>query len=117
MNHQSNLVELSFLPGDTGKPDVFSASLGLPLPKQEGRQIEPEESDHTGEEEKEQKKSRKKKEKRNQKGQEEVQLPSKEKKEPQKPQAKKQGKRPRLESRSEQVHTHMKRSVFQTPAR
>ncbi|XP_019580596.2 protein RRP5 homolog isoform X1 [Rhinolophus sinicus] len=108
VNHQSNLVELSFLPGDTGKPDVFSASLGLPLPKQEGRQIEPEESDHTGEEEKEQKKSRKKKEKRNQKGQEEVQLPSKEKKEPQKPQANKQGKRPRLESRSEQERMNKK---------
>lgn len=108
MNHQSNLVELSFLPGDTGKPDVFPASLSLPLPKQEGRQIGPEESDHKGEEEKEQKKSRKKKEKRNQKGQEEVQLPSKEKKEPQKPQAKKQGKRPRLESRSEQERMNKK---------
>ncbi|XP_032986420.1 protein RRP5 homolog isoform X3 [Rhinolophus ferrumequinum] len=108
VNHQSNLVELSFLPGDTGKPDVFPASLGLPLPKQEGRQIEPEESDHKGEEEKEQKKNQKKKEKRNQKGQEEVQLPSKEKKEPQKPQAKKQGKRPRLESRSEQERMNKK---------
>lgn len=100
VSHQKNLVKLSFLPGDTGRPDVFPASLGLPLLKQEERQLEAEERDHEGE--KEQKKNQKRKEK-NQKGQEEAPLPSKEKSEPQKPRARKQGKRPRLESGSEQV--------------
>lgn len=99
LNHQKNLVELSFLPGDTGKPDVFPASLGLLLLKPEERRIEAE-VDREGEEER--KKNQKRKEKRSQKGQEEAQLSSK-KKEPQKPQAKKQGKRLRLESGSGQV--------------
>ena len=104
VNHQKNLVELSFLPGDTGKPDVFPAPLGQPLLKQRERQGEAEERDHREEGEKERKKkNQERKEKREQKGQEQAQMPSKEKKEPQKPQAKKQGKRPRLESRSEQV--------------
>lgn len=117
VSHQKNLVELSFLPGDTGRPDVFPASLGLPLLKQEERQIEAEERDHKGEK-KEQKKNQKRKEKKNQKGQEEAPLPSEEKSEPQKPRARKQGKRPRLESGSEQVcpredglHSHEKESV------
>ncbi|XP_054937411.1 protein RRP5 homolog [Physeter macrocephalus] len=101
LNRRENLVELSILADDTGKPDVFSASLGLPLPKQEGRETEAEERDHKGEEEKE-RKNQKQKEKRIGKGQEGAQLPSKEKKEPRKPQAKKLGKRPRPESGSEQ---------------
>uniref|UniRef100_A0A8C0I1D8 Protein RRP5 homolog n=2 Tax=Balaenoptera musculus TaxID=9771 RepID=A0A8C0I1D8_BALMU len=102
LNRQENLVELSIPADDTGKPDVFSASLGLPLPKQEGRETEAEERDHKGEEEKEERKNQKQKEKRIGKGQEGAQLPSKGKKEPRKPQAKKLGKRPRLESGSEQ---------------
>lgn len=104
VDHQKNLVELSFLPSDTGKPDVFPASPGLSPLKQGEKQIEVEERDHKGKEEKEEKKkNQKRKEKRNHKGQEETQLPSKEKKEPQKPHAEKQGKRPRRESASEQV--------------
>ncbi|XP_057386642.1 protein RRP5 homolog isoform X2 [Balaenoptera acutorostrata] len=102
LNRQENLVELSIPADDTGKPDMFSASLGLPLPKQEGRETEAEERDHKGEEEKEERKNQKQKEKRIGKGQEGAQLPSKGKKEPRKPQAKKLGKRPRLESGSEQ---------------
>ncbi|XP_014588443.3 protein RRP5 homolog isoform X1 [Equus caballus] len=104
LNHQKNLVELSFLPGDTGKPDVFPASLGLLLLKPEERRIEAE-VDREGEEER--KKNQKRKEKRSQKGQEEAQLSSK-KKEPQKPQAKKQGKRLRLESGSGQERVNKK---------
>lgn len=84
-----NLIELSLLPRDTGKPDVFSASPEPPLPKQEERK---------GEE----KKSQKRKEK-NQKRQEESGLSSQEKKEPQKSQRGGQGKRERQESESEQV--------------
>lgn len=103
VSHQKNLVELSFLPGDTGRPDVFPASLGLPLLKEEERQLEAEERDHKGEK-KEQKKNQPRKEKKNQKGQEEEPLPSKEKSEPQKPGARKQGKRPRPESGKEQVY-------------
>lgn len=98
---QKNLVELSFLPNDTGKPDVFPASLGLPLLKQEERTVEAEENKHKGEEKEE--KNQKRKGKRNQEGQEGVQLPGEEKKEPQKLQAKKQGKRWRRESAGEQV--------------
>ncbi|XP_044772530.1 protein RRP5 homolog [Neomonachus schauinslandi] len=107
LSRQKNLVELSFLPGDTGKPDVFPASLGLPLLKQEEREVEAEEKECKGEEEKE-KKNQKRKGKRNQEGQEEVQLPGKEKSEPQKPQAKKQGKRRRRESASEQERVDKK---------
>lgn len=103
VDHQKNLVELSFLPSDTGKSDVFSASPGLSPLKQGEKQIEVEERDHKGKEEKEKKENQKRKKNRNQKGQEEAQLPSKEKKEPQKPHAEKQGKRPHLESASEQV--------------
>ncbi|XP_030890542.1 protein RRP5 homolog [Leptonychotes weddellii] len=106
LNHQKNLVELSFLPGDTGKPDVFPASLGLPLLKQEEREVEAEEKECKGEEK--EKKNQKRKGKRNQEGQEEVQLPGKEKSEPQKPQAKKQGKRRRRESASEQERADKK---------
>ena len=102
LNRQKNLVELSFLPGDTGKPDVFPASLGLPLLKQEERKMEAEEQEHKGEEE-QQKKNQKRKGKKNEEGQEAVRPPGKEKSESQKPQAKKQGKRPRREPASEQV--------------
>uniref|UniRef100_A0ABI7VYI6 S1 motif domain-containing protein n=1 Tax=Felis catus TaxID=9685 RepID=A0ABI7VYI6_FELCA len=101
LNRQKNLVELSFLPGDTGKPDVFPASLGLPLLKQEERKMEAEEQEHKGEEE-QQKKNQKRKGKKNEEGQEAVRPPGKEKSESQKPQAKKQGKRPRREPASEQ---------------
>ncbi|XP_028367529.1 protein RRP5 homolog isoform X3 [Phyllostomus discolor] len=103
VNQQKNLVELSFLPSDTGKPDVFPTPPGQPLPAQGERQGEAEERDHRGEGEKERKrKNQERKEKREQKWQEEAQMPSKEKKEPQQPQAKKQGKRLRLEPGSEQ---------------
>ncbi|XP_045294725.1 protein RRP5 homolog isoform X1 [Leopardus geoffroyi] len=101
LNRQKNLVELSFLPGDTGKPDVFPASLGLPLLKQEERKMEAEEQEHKGEEE-QKKKNQKRKGKKNEEGQEAVRPPGKEKSESQKPQAKKQGKRPRREPASEQ---------------
>ncbi|XP_028629899.1 protein RRP5 homolog [Grammomys surdaster] len=83
-----NLIELSLLPSDTGKPDLFSASPEPPLPKQEERK---------GEE----KKIRKRKEK-NRKRQEVSGLSSQEKKEPQKSQRGGQGKRERQESESEQ---------------
>uniref|UniRef100_A0A452VGM6 Protein RRP5 homolog n=1 Tax=Ursus maritimus TaxID=29073 RepID=A0A452VGM6_URSMA len=107
---QKNLVELSFLPSDTGKPDVFPASLGLPLLKQEEREMEAEKKEHKEEEQKEEKekKNQKRKGKRKQQGQEEVQLPGKEKTEPQKPQAEKQGKRRRRESASEQDRVNKK---------
>ncbi|XP_057591488.1 protein RRP5 homolog isoform X2 [Hippopotamus amphibius kiboko] len=102
LNHRENQVELSLLPGDTGKPDVFSASLGLPLPKQEGRETEAEERGHRGDEKKEERKHQKQKEKRTGKGQEGAQLPSKEKREPRNPQVKKLGRRPHPESGREQ---------------
>ncbi|XP_063583797.1 protein RRP5 homolog isoform X7 [Pongo abelii] len=103
LNHQKNLVELSFLPGDTGKPDVLSASLEGPLPKQEERKTEAGERDQKAE-----KKNQKRNEKKNQKGQEEVDLPSKEKQQPQKPQAQKRGGRERRESGSEQERVSKK---------
>ncbi|XP_036857188.1 protein RRP5 homolog [Manis javanica] len=108
LNHRKKLVNLSFLSCDTGKPDVFPASLGLPLLKQEERKTEAEERDHQEAEEKE-KKNQKRKEKRSQKGQEETQLPSKEMPKPQKLHPKKQGKRPRLESGSEQERVNKKK--------
>ncbi|XP_042545191.1 protein RRP5 homolog isoform X1 [Dipodomys spectabilis] len=87
LNYQKNLVELSFLPSDTGKPDVFSASPEPPLVNQKKDQKEEEEK-------------KKKKVKKSQKGKEEVKLLS-EKKELQRPQ-KRQGKRERQQSESEQ---------------
>lgn len=102
LDQQKNLVELSFLPGDTGKPDVFAASLGRPPLKRKGGQIVAEERDHKGEAEKEQKKE-KRKEKSNQKAQEEVQRPSQEKKERQTPPTERQAKQPRPGSGSGQV--------------
>lgn len=90
-----NLIELSLLPRDTGKPDVFSASPEPPLPTQEERKGGAE-GGLKGEE-----KSQKKKEK-NQKRQEEPRLSS-QKKEPQKSQRGGQGKRECQESESEQV--------------
>lgn len=101
LNHQNNLVELSFLPRDTGKHDVFSAALELPLLKQKERRTEVEEQDQKGE--KKEKNNQKRNEKKNQREQEEVKVPSKEKKEPQRPQVKSQDKRERQESESEQV--------------
>ncbi|XP_062070933.1 protein RRP5 homolog [Lepus europaeus] len=99
LNHRQDLVELSFLPCDTGKPDVFPASLELPLLKQGERKREAKEKSQKGEEkEKNSQKTKKKKSK----GQEEVQLPGKETREPQRPPGKRQGKRARQESGSEQ---------------
>ncbi|XP_060027377.1 protein RRP5 homolog [Erinaceus europaeus] len=103
LNRQKNLVELSFLPSDTGKPDVLSASLAVSLPKQGGK-AGTEERDQKGREEK---KNQKKKEKQQQSGQEETKMPSK-KKEPRKPQVKKQGKRLHSESESEQERVNKK---------
>ncbi|XP_031246466.1 protein RRP5 homolog [Mastomys coucha] len=94
VNPMKNLIELSLLPRDTGKPDVFSASPEPPLPTQEERKGGAE-GGLKGEE-----KSQKKKEK-NQKRQEEPRLSS-QKKEPQKSQRGGQGKRERQESESEQ---------------
>ncbi|XP_062957884.1 protein RRP5 homolog isoform X2 [Cynocephalus volans] len=101
LDRQKNLVELSFLPSDTGKPDVFPASLELPLVKPEEGKIETKERDQKGEEE-EKKKSQKRKEQKNQKRQEEGKLRSQEREVPQQPQMKRQGKRERRESGSEQ---------------
>lgn len=106
LNREKNLVELSFLPDDTGKPDVFPASLGLPLLKQEEREREAAEKEHKGEEEK--KKNQKRKRKRNQEGPEEAQPSSQEKSEAQKPQAEKRGRRRRRESASEQERVNKK---------
>ncbi|XP_022355136.1 protein RRP5 homolog isoform X1 [Enhydra lutris kenyoni] len=106
LNRGKNLVELSFLPDDTGKPDVFPASLGLPLLKQEEREREAAEKEHKGEEEK--KKNQKRKRKRNQEGPEEAQLPGQEKSEAQKPQAENRGRRRRRESAGEQERVNKK---------
>uniref|UniRef100_A0A8D1N005 Protein RRP5 homolog n=1 Tax=Sus scrofa TaxID=9823 RepID=A0A8D1N005_PIG len=108
LNRRENLVELSFLPGDTGKPDVFSASPRLPHLKQEGRDTEAEEREHKGEGEMEERKRQKRKEKSSGKEQEEAPLPSRETKEPQRPRAKKPGKRPHPESASEQESVNKK---------
>ncbi|XP_027785676.2 protein RRP5 homolog isoform X1 [Marmota flaviventris] len=109
LNHQKNLVELSFLPRDTGKPDVFSAPLELPLLKQKERRIETEKQDQKGE--KKEKNNQKRKETKNQKGQEEVKVPSKEKKEPQRPQVKRQDKRERQESGNEQERANKRQKT------
>ncbi|KAM6184088.1 protein RRP5 homolog [Erethizon dorsatum] len=68
LNHNKNLVELSFLPADTGKPDVLSVSPELPLQKQE-EGVEAKEKDKKGE-----KKSQERKEKKNLKGQEQMKV-------------------------------------------
>ncbi|KAM9197460.1 protein RRP5 homolog [Dugong dugon] len=105
LNHKRSLVRLSFLPSDTGKPDVLPASVGLPLLEEEERETEAERGDQKGNETK---KNQERKEKKNQKGQEEVKRPSKEKSEPQQPQVKKQGKRGHPESGSEQERVNKK---------
>lgn len=102
VNHQKNLLELSFLPRDTGKPDVFSSSPELPLLKQEEKRPETKEKGLKGK-----KKNQKRKEKE-QKGKEELQLSIQEKKEPQKPQGERLGKRERQESGSEQERVNKK---------
>ncbi|XP_035124864.1 protein RRP5 homolog isoform X5 [Callithrix jacchus] len=102
LNHQKNLVELSFLPGDTGKPDVLSASLEVPLSEQEERKTGAEEKDQKGE------KKNQKRNKKNQKQLEEVELPSKEKQQPQKPQAQKWGRQEHQEPGSEQERVSKK---------
>lgn len=96
VNPKKNLIELSLLPSDTGKPDVFSASPEPPLPKHEGR----EGGTEAGLKE-ESKRSQRRREK-NQKMQEESGLSGQEKKEPQKSQRGGQSKRERQESESEQ---------------
>ncbi|XP_074238910.1 protein RRP5 homolog isoform X3 [Saimiri boliviensis] len=102
LNHQKNLVELSFLPGDTGEPDVLSASLEVPCSEQEERKTEAEEKDQKGE------KKNQKRNKKNQKRLEEVELPSKEKQQPQKPQAQKRGRQEHQEPGSEQERVSKK---------
>ncbi|KAK2098933.1 Protein RRP5 [Saguinus oedipus] len=102
LNHQKNLVELSFLPGDTGKPDVLSASLEVPLSEQEERKTGAEEKDQKGE------KKNQKRNKKNQKQLEEVELPNKEKQKPQKPQAQKRGRQEHQEPGSEQERVSKK---------
>lgn len=97
MNPERSQVELSLLPSDTGKPDLFSASPEPPLLNGEERKEGAKERVWKGEE----KKSQKRKEK-NQKGQEEAELSSQEKKESQRH---RQGKRERHEPVSEQVST------------
>ncbi|XP_037353757.1 protein RRP5 homolog [Talpa occidentalis] len=106
LNHQKNLVELSFLPSDTGKPDVFPASLGLPLLRHGERRVEAEEErEQKGEEEEEE--NEKRKEKQLRRGQE-MKRPSREKKEPPEPRERRQGKRSRAESGSEQDRVNKK---------
>lgn len=100
MNPEKSRVELSLLPSDTGKPDVFSASPEPPLLNREERKEGAEERDLKGEEKKRQKRKEK-----NQKGQEEAELSSQEKKEPQKSQRSRQGKRERQEPAREQAST------------
>lgn len=96
VNPKKNLIELSLLPSDTGKPDVFSASPEPPLPKQEGRGGGTEESLKG-----ESKRSQRRREK-NQKMREESGLSSQETREPRKSQRGGQSKRERQESESEQ---------------
>ncbi|XP_040848106.1 protein RRP5 homolog [Ochotona curzoniae] len=98
LNYQQDLVELSFLPGDTGKPDIFPASLELPLLKQgKRRKAEEKCQKREGKEQKNQKTKQK-----NLQGQQEAPLPSKEPGELPQPPRKGQGKRERHESGSEQ---------------
>ncbi|XP_004474045.2 protein RRP5 homolog isoform X2 [Dasypus novemcinctus] len=104
LNYKKNLVELSFLSGDTGKLDVFSASLGQPLEKQEEKKTETEKKDQNRNEEKNNRKGKEK----NQKGQLELKLPHKEKKDPQKPLVKKKGNWECVESESEQERVSKK---------
>ncbi|KAM6185656.1 protein RRP5 homolog [Rhynchocyon petersi] len=98
LNHKKSLVALSFLPQDTGKPDVLQASVDLPLAEQR-RETEAENKDQKGVEEK---KRRERKEKKNQKGQEERKRPSKEEHRPAKAPVKQQVKRKRPEAGNEQ---------------
>ncbi|KAM5272458.1 protein RRP5 homolog isoform 2-T2 [Ctenodactylus gundi] len=104
LNRMKNLVELSFLPGDTGKPDVFSASLELPLQKQKER-IEAKEKDLKRE------KNRLKRKEKNQRGQEERKLSSREKKELQWPSVKTQKKRKHRETESEQERVNKRQKL------
>lgn len=108
VNPKRNLIELSLLPSDTGKPDVFSAS---PEPEQEVRKGGAEE-DLKGEEKKKKKQKRKKK---NQKEQEKSELSSQEKKESQKSQRNGQGKRERQESADEQERVSKRPKKFGPP--
>lgn len=100
VNPKKNLIELSLLPSDTGKPDVFSASPDPPLPKQEGREGGTEEG---------LKEESKRSQRRREKMREESGLSSQEKKEPRKSQRGGQSKRERQESESEQVSPFLPR--------
>lgn len=102
VNPKKNLIELSLLPSDTGKPDVFSASPEPPLPKQEGRGGGPEEG-LKGESKRSQRREK------NQKMREESGLSSQETREPRKSQRGGQSKRERQESESEQVSPFLPR--------
>ncbi|XP_056660514.1 protein RRP5 homolog [Monodelphis domestica] len=74
VNRKQNLLYLSFLPKDTGKPDVFPESLGLPPRDQERellsnqpkkkRKLEQEEEDHGASETKKKQQLKEKKEKK-----------------------------------------------------
>ncbi|XP_021101261.1 protein RRP5 homolog isoform X2 [Heterocephalus glaber] len=105
LDPSKNLVELSFLPGDTGKPDVMSVSPELLVQKQE-EDVEVKERDRKGEK----KRSPKRKEKKNQKGQEEGELPSKEQ-----VRAKRPGKRERLGSEGAQESANKRRKKAGPP--
>lgn len=99
LNHNKNLVELSFLPTDTGRPDVLSVSPELPLQKQEER-AKAKERDRKEE-------SQQRKEKKNPKGQKEGKLPNKEQTE-----VKRLGKRERQDSEGvrERVNKRQKKA-------
>lgn len=109
VNPERSQIELSLLPSDTGKPDVFSASPEPRLLNQEERKEGAKERGLKGEEKK--KKSQKRKEK-TQKGQEEVELCSQEKKESQRP---RQGKRERHEPACEQEGVNKRPKKSGTP--
>ncbi|KAL1787295.1 RRP5-like [Sigmodon hispidus] len=96
---EKSRVDLSLLPSDTGKPDLFSASPEALLLNQEERKEGAEETGLRGEENKT--KSQKRKEK-NQKGQEESELSSQERKDPLKSPRGRRGKRRHPESAEEQ---------------
>ncbi|XP_006831373.1 PREDICTED: protein RRP5 homolog [Chrysochloris asiatica] len=89
LNRKKNLVALSLLPRDTGKPDVLPASIELPLLEQEERKTE---AAKGGQKEKEEK----------------VKWASKQKREARQPQVKKQGKRGRQECGSKQESVNKK---------
>ncbi|XP_045147375.1 protein RRP5 homolog isoform X1 [Echinops telfairi] len=93
LNHKKNLVALSFLPKDTGKPDVLPASVELPLLEQE-KGTETEGADR---------KTTEKKTRRREEIQQKGQVQRK-----RQPQVKKPGKRGRGEAESQQESVNKK---------